>query len=99
MNTDVKKVIEQTLARARNELSGVRLNELTPDQNFFGGEAAALDSLNLVSFIFILEDEIKSVTGKSFKVSTNDILNKEEAPFKNLRSMEMWLTRKLESAK
>ena len=91
----VTTIIERTLGRAENELTGVRLKNITPDQNFFGGSGAALDSLNLVSFIFILEDEILSVTGKKLKVSTNDILDKQEAPFRNLRSMEAWLTRKL----
>lgn len=97
--SEVKMIIEKTLERAVNELAGVRLENISFDQNFFGGDGAVLDSLNLVSFIFILEDEIRSVTGKSVKVSTNDILSKAEAPFKNLRSMETWLTKKIAETK
>lgn len=99
MSGGVKLVIERALARAADELSGVRLRDLRPDQNFFGGDGAIFDSLSLVSFIFILEEEILAVTGKKVKVSTNDILSREQAPFRNLISLETWLSRKIGEAK
>lgn len=90
----INQVIQNALTRADNELAGVRLKGLSPEVNFFGGKGSALDSLNLVSFIFILEEEFTKVTGKPIKITTQDILSKDDAPFRNLNSLESWLTRK-----
>lgn len=84
-----------TLERARKELAGVRLENLSPEANLFGGPGSALDSLTLVSFIFILEDEIERATGTVMKVSTNDILSKTDTPFRNLKTLRDWLQMRL----
>lgn len=95
MTSDTIQIaINNSLTRADNELAGVKLVNLSPDQNFFGGKGSALDSLSLVSFIFILEEEFAKATGKAIKIATQDILSKEEAPFRNLNSLESWLRRR-----
>ena len=95
----IKEIIQNALQRADNELAGVKLKGISSEQNFFGGKGSALDSLNLVSFIFILEEEFTRMTGKPIKISTQDILSKEEAPFRNLNSLEAWLSRKVSDLK
>ena len=87
----IQIAIKNSLERADNELAGVKLKDLSPEQNLFGGKGSALDSLGLVSFIFILEEEFHKATGKTIKISTLDILSKEEAPFRNLNSLADWL--------
>ena len=90
----IHAALKSSLERADAELAGVKLHGLTEEQNLFGGKGSALDSLSLVSFIFILEEEFFRVTGKKIKISTQDILSGEEAPFRNLKTLENWLTRK-----
>ncbi|MES2528004.1 MAG: hypothetical protein V4598_13000 [Bdellovibrionota bacterium] len=99
MNEKIKLVLQSALERADLELAGVKLLDLKSDQPLFGGKGSALDSLNLVAFIFILEDEFKKITGKSVKISTQDILSKEECPFRNLDALGVWLAKKEEVLK
>ncbi len=95
----MKLVLQSTIERADLELAGVKLLDLKPDQPLFGGKGSALDSLNLVAFIFILEDEFKKITGKTVKISTQDILSKEECPFRNLEALQGWIEKKEEALK
>ncbi len=94
MNEKIKLVLKSSVERADFELAGVRLIDLKPDQPLFGGKGSALDSLNLVAFIFIIEDEFRKITGKTIKISTQDILSKEECPFRNLGTLFSWLDKK-----
>ena len=93
-NDKVVTVIKNAIERADLEIAGVRLGELSSEQPLFGGKGSALDSLNLVTFIFIIEDEFKKITGKTIKISTQDILSKEECPFRHLAGLETWLSQR-----
>ncbi len=94
MSEKIRSVIVSSIERGDLELAGVKLNDMSPEAPLFGGKGSALDSLNLVAFIFILEDQFKKVTGKTIKISTQDILSKEECPFRTLASLEGWLSKK-----
>lgn len=61
----------------------------------YGEEGAVFDSLNLVNFIFILEEKIMSEFGVDFKFSTEDILNTEARPFLNAMNLANFLTIKI----
>ncbi len=94
INDKVKAVLQNSIERADLEIAGVRLGELNSEQPLFGGKGSALDSLNLVAFIFIIEDEFKKITGKTIKISTQDILSKEECPFRHLEGLANWLSQR-----
>lgn len=98
---DSKKIYENILIpaiqRANNEMPGFDLphiNEATP---LYGVKNAILDSLNLVSFVFIIEEEFQRFTNKTLKITTQDVLNTDEPPFANLQSLTSFLKAKTES--
>lgn len=90
----MNEIIERALDRADREIAGAHLKGLKADTPLFGEGKAALDSLNLVAFIFILEDEFLKFTGKKLKVSAQEILSREACPFRNLSSLETYLQKK-----
>lgn len=65
---------------------------------FYGKPNAILDSLNLVSFVFLLEEEIESAVNKKIIITTQDVLNTEQPPFASLDNLCAFILKKLEKA-
>ncbi len=63
----------------------------------YGKPNAVLDSLNLVSFVFLLEEEIESVFNQKITISTQDVLNTDNPPFASLDNLSEFLFKKLVS--
>ncbi len=61
----------------------------------YGKPNAVLDSLNLVSFVFLLEEEIEIVLGAKIIISTQDVLDPENLPFASLDNLSEFIIRKL----
>lgn len=91
------KIISAALFRAQNELPDFGLTVEDASTPIFGTPDAVIDSLNLVSFIFILEDEFKKITGKDLKITTENIINSDAPPFQNLKTLEVFLEEKIKS--
>lgn len=62
---------------------------------FYGLPGAVLDSLNLVSFVFIIEDEVERVTKKPIKITTEDVLETQTPPFANIENLCHFLQSKM----
>ncbi len=92
----MNEILNRAIKRADEEISGVKLQNLSPDAALFGEGKAILDSLNLVTFIFIIEDEFLKITGKKIKISAQEIVSKSDCPFRTLRTLEAYLRRKNE---
>lgn len=90
----VRPCIETACATIPNVQVPADLNSLT----FYGEEAAILDSLNLVSFIFLLESKVTEVFKIEIKFSTEDILDTEQRPFLNLAHLVQFLEKKINEA-
>jgi acyl carrier protein len=90
------KVIAPGIERANNEMPGFDLPGLDETTPLYGVKGAILDSLNLISFVFIIEEEFKRVTGKTLKITTQDVLNSDSPPFANLFSLSKFLKEKLQ---
>jgi hypothetical protein len=87
INTSLKRAIEEV-----PHLQRTLVQEKTP---LFGVPDAILDSLNLITFVFIVEEEFQRFTGKVLKFTTRDILNTSNPPFSNLGSLAQFLENKL----
>ena len=99
MNSDeiFKSIIMPSVQRANNEMPSFDLPNMDLSTPLYGVKGAILDSLNLVSFVFIIEEEFLRATGKVLKITTQDVLNSEVAPFSSLSTLRQFLQDKLES--
>jgi acyl carrier protein len=65
--------------------------ESTP---LYGSQGASLDSMGLVSFIFILEEEFQKSLGRPIKISAQDVLRGGDNPFSSLSALARFLKSK-----
>ncbi|MES2527132.1 MAG: hypothetical protein V4598_08585 [Bdellovibrionota bacterium] len=93
-NEIVTKIIAASFQRANNEIPGFEATP-SPELPMFDVPGAILDSLNLITFVFILEDEIKKATGLKVKITTEDVLNNSESPFRSVQGISDFLLRKV----
>lgn len=63
--------------------------------SLYGTESSLLDSLGLVSFLFILEEVIEQETGRKIKFSAEDIMSPAINPFSSIKEMVSWLAKML----
>lgn len=91
----IETIIQPALQRADDEMPNFQLTKLKDDSPLYGVPGAMLDSLNLITFVFIVEEEFQRVTGKAIKVTTQDVLNPVNPPFSNIKSLTGYLKAKL----
>ncbi len=90
----LSEILTGSLNRAINEIPGADFIDVEM-KILFGKPDAILDSLNLVSFVFILEEEVERLTGMTIKITTQDVLNSEAPPFMNLLTLKQFLSKKV----
>lgn len=89
----LSEIITASLNRALNEIPGADFSD-ADKKILFGKPDAILDSLNLVSFVFIIEEEFERLTGRTIKITTQDVLSSNAPPFMNLNSLKQFLSKK-----
>lgn len=104
MPTDIRyEIVLPAIARANREMPGFNLTpeRLSQTENpvvLYGKSGALLDSLNLVSFVFLLEDEVLAKTGTTIKISTEDVLQTAKPPFASVDNLCDFIREKLSQA-
>lgn len=94
----MNRILLPALETAKATLPGLdRAETFTAETSIYGTERGLLDSLNLVSFVMIVEDEIKRETGRELQISARDVFGAESNPFATLRDFSHFLAKKLES--
>jgi hypothetical protein len=95
----VEKIIVPCLKKA--SLNIPNISEITSFDSLvlYGDESAILDSLNLVGFIFLIEEQVQASLGVEIKFSAEDILNTEARPFLNVKNLSNFLLHKVNGAK
>jgi hypothetical protein len=88
-------IITPALQRADEEMPNFELSQMKRETPLYGVQGAMLDSLNLISFVFIVEEEFERVSGKKLKVTTQDVLNPSNPPFANINALILFLKGKL----
>lgn len=91
----IKKILERTMARVNAEVVPISTKDPLSIV-LYGAPGAILDSLNLVNFIFILEEEILAVANLEMRFSMEDVLSESINPFSNLNELSLHLQRKLQ---
>ena len=62
------------------------------------GQGGGLDSLELVNFIMVVEKKVQEATGKEMRLVTEEALSLDSSPFRNLASLEKFLSELLRGA-
>lgn len=94
----MEHIIQPALDRAGDLIPYFEVPKEPSRLILFGLPGAVLDSLNLVSFVFILEEEVERATGVQIKITTQDVIETETPPFSSLGNLEQFLSRKIKEA-
>lgn len=92
------KIVLVAIEKAKDSIAGFRGQKIDEKTCLFGESGAILDSLNLVSFVFILEETAADVAGRKITIAAEDLSDTENNPFRDLLSLSRLLERKLESS-
>lgn len=87
-------ILKSSFLRATEEIPGFEAEPVS-GLALFDVPGALLDSLNLISFVFIIEDEFERITGKKTKITTEDVLKSTETPFQTTDTLEAFLARRI----
>lgn len=91
-----REIVASAVGRANTEIAGFEV-DLHDAVALFDGPGAVLDSLGLITFVFILEEEFAAKAHRSMKITTQDLLN-GQAPFKTVASLIAFMGEKLREA-
>jgi hypothetical protein len=94
----LNKVIYPTIKKANVSMPNFFMDKVDENVVFYGRPNAILDSLNLVSFVFLIEEEVENVFNKKITITTQDVLDTENPPFGSINNLVDFLTKKLNSA-
>lgn len=95
----IETIIKPCLEKANVFIPHVEVKNNLENVIFYGQEQAILDSLNLVNFIFLIEEQVLEVYKTNLKFETEDILNTELKPFLNVNNLSKFLELKMKAAK
>lgn len=88
-------IVMPAIQRANETMPHFNLENVDDSTVFYGLPGAVLDSLNLVSFVFIIEDEVAAKSGKNIKITTEDVLETTTPPFANLSNLCRFIQSKM----
>ena len=88
-------IVMPAIRRANETMPHFNLENVDATTVFYGLPGAVLDSLNLVSFVFIIEDEVARQAKKAIKITTEDVLETQTPPFANIENLCRFLQDKM----
>lgn len=89
------KIIRPAIKKANMTMPNFSVSE-NEEVVLYGLPNAVLDSMGLVSFVFILEDQIETIISRKVTITTEDVLNPIEPPFKSIESLAVFLQNKID---
>lgn len=90
----LEQIVMFAIKRANAEIPNLRLDDVNETTPLYGPSGSVLDSLNLVSFVFLLENIVEEKMHKKLTISTADVLNNEHPPFANILTLSKFLKEK-----
>lgn len=93
-NEILEQIVMHAFRRANAEIPNLRLGIVNESTPLYGPLGSVLDSLNLVSFVFLLENVIEEKMHKKITITTADVLNTEHPPFANILTLSKFLKEK-----
>ena len=84
--------IKDIITKAFEKLNEIRENKfiLNEDTKFIGNEGI-LDSLDLVNFIILIEEEIFNKTGKQITLVNENAFSRTKSPFYNMETLSKYI--------
>lgn len=96
-NEILETIVFPALRTAHATMPGLSLENPSPGLVLYGADGAVLDSLNLVSFVFILEEEVRKASGKNVTITVHDLIGQDVNPFSSLPALATFLRAKIEA--
>lgn len=93
-NEILEQIVMYAIKRANAEIPNLRLDNVTHSTPLYGPLGSVLDSLNLVSFVFLLENIVEEKMHKKITITTADVLNTEHPPFANVLTLSKFVREK-----
>jgi hypothetical protein len=90
----LEQIVIHAINRANAEIPNLKLDNVNESTPLYGPAGSVLDSLNLVSFVFLLENIIEEKMQKKITITTADVLNTEHPPFANTLTLSKFLKEK-----
>lgn len=94
-----ENVIMPAIQKANETMPNFFLSKIDENIVFYGRPKAILDSLNLVSFVFILEEQVENYFKIKITITTQDVLDTETAPFASFDNLSQFLLLKIQEQK
>lgn|GEM_PF-810329 len=94
-----EKILIPAIQRANISMPHFSLEKLDENIVFYGRPKAILDSLHLVSFVFIIEEVIEDVLNIKITITTQDVLDTESAPFASVANLVQFIQKKITQTK
>lgn len=91
-------ILLPAITRANETMPNFFLEKIDDSVVLYGKPKAILDSLNLVSFVFILEEMVEELLNIKITITTQDVLDTETAPFASLENLSHFLLGKVQAA-
>jgi hypothetical protein len=91
-------VLLPALEKARDTIPFFETGDSLDKLVLYGAPGAVLDSLNLVTFVFMLEEEVAARYQHEIKITTQDVLDTDTAPFSSLENLSRFLVKKIQSS-
>lgn len=88
------QIIMYAIKRADAEIPNLKLSNVNESTPLYGPAGSVLDSLNLVSFVFLLENIVEEKMHKKIEITTADVLNTEHPPFANIITLSKFIKEK-----
>jgi len=90
-----EKILIPAIQRANLSMPNFSIEKLDDSTVFYGGPKSILDSLHLVSFVFIIEEVIEEVLNLKITITTQDVLDTETAPFASVPNLIGFIQKKI----
>lgn len=91
----IDRLVVPALKRANAELPGFHVDHPGRGTLLFGSAGEMNDSLLLISFILLLEEQIEQATGRKFTISADDLYRERSFPFASVESLALYLSARL----
>ncbi|MBY0416345.1 MAG: hypothetical protein K2Q18_19375 [Bdellovibrionales bacterium] len=68
--------------------------EFSETLSFYGRDDSILDSLGIISFVFSIEEQVLEVTGKSFHITSEELIDEVNSPMLSVAALKRYISLK-----
>ena len=94
----IEKVIQPSLVMAEQSIPFFEIAGPLSDLVLYGAPGARLDSLGLVSLVFLIEENVEKVLGLKIQFTTQDVLDQTLNPFASVANLSRFLKKRIQTS-